>query len=246
MSVLHIKLQNAHLVKHYQKGMQRLLELPIKFGEDCSQNKHNEFFAYLSTLGGGLVGGDSYFQCFEVENTKATLQSQSNQKIYKGASTLNTKIKVDDNSILVFHNDANIFYKNSDFKSKACVFAQENSKLFYLDGGYLGYANGDFKASMLFRLYINNKLALNDVFSYEDKTNLLSLYSYEYFYTIIIRANIQIESLHNDEIIMHTSTINDNQIVRILAKDNDIALKHINKIKLKFLQGVDMNVVITR
>lgn len=233
MNILDISLKNGKLNKHYQQGMQRLLELPIKYAKEYNGN---EFFAYISTLGGGLVGGDSYTQSFELFNTKASLNSQSNQKIYKGHSKLNTKINIDANSSLIFHNDANIFYKDSDFLSKTIIFAKKNSKMFYLDGGFSGYSGGEFNANMICRLYIDSKLSLNDVFDYKNINNVNLFYKYEYFYTIVIRGVDEVSIINEEKIISYASSLNDNIIVRILAKDNDLAMKYVNDLKEHFLR----------
>lgn len=237
MNILNITLKNGKLNKHYQQGMQRLLELPIKYAKEYNGN---EFFAYISTLGGGLVDKDEYFQSFDLIDTNATLNSQSNQKIYKGYSKLNTKINIDTNSSLIFHNDANIFYKNSNFKSKSIIFAEKNSKIFYLDGGFLGYSEGEFNANMICRLYIDSKLSLNDNFNYKHINNVNLFYKYQYFYTIIIRGIKEIATINEKDIISYTSSLNDNVIVRILANDNDRAMEYINDLKNHFLKGVNM------
>ncbi|CAM2794125.1 urease accessory protein UreD [Helicobacter burdigaliensis] len=238
MNALKIKIQEGFLKEHYQQGMQRLMQVPIYGGETCNDK---EFFAYISTLGGGLVGGDSYFQEISLLDSKATLNSQSNQKIYKGNSTLQTRIVVDEKSALVFHNDANIFYAKSDFKSKTSMFAKKDSKFFYLDGGFIGYSLGDFKANMHFRLFIDSKLVLNDVFNYFCKKNIHLFLEYEYFYTIFIRGLEEIPSINEKNIKAYASNLKDNLVVRVLSNNQGEAIEYINALKRYFVKGVKMN-----
>lgn len=243
MNVLDIKLIDNKLVKHYQYGMLKLLSVPVNYGMDCLDN---EFFAYISTLGGGLVEGDKYEQNFVLDNTKAVISSQSCQKVYKGKSTLKTKINLANNSKFVFHNDANIFYPNSDFTSSNTIFLDKNSKLFFVDGGFLGYAEGNFRANMQFRLYINSKLALNDVFCYESKNDLQSLYKHEYFYNVIIYDDLEFETIHKPNIKAHASKVNEVIIIRILSDNNGEAIKYMNNIKNSFLTKSNMTLTSTR
>lgn len=237
MNILKIKLQEGALKEHYQSGMQRLLQVPI-CGERLSEN---EFFAYISTLGGGLVSGDTYRQEIALFNSKVMLNSQSNQKIYKGHSILESKIHLDENSSLVFHNDANIFYAKSDFLSQTSLFAKKDSKFFYLDGGFIGYSLGDFKAKMNFRLFIESRLILNDAFCYFSPKNLHLLLEYEYFYTIFIRGLDEVPHKNEKNLKAYASKIKDNLIVRILSNNQDGALEYINALKRYFVKGVNMN-----
>lgn len=243
MSVLRIRLQDGIVREHYQRGMQRMMEVPVTYGTNQLGVSGKEFFAYLSTLGGGLVGGDSYEQSFVVQNTKASINSQSSQKIYKGSSRLDTKITVDKDSTLVYHNDANIFYKKSDFISKSILFLDSQSKLFYLDGGFLGYAEADFSANMSFRLYLDYKLSINDVFFYKSRENLNLFFRHDYFYTVVMRGAPEFETIYNDNLKSYVSTIDGTTVVRVLADDNDIAMKYIESIKNKFLQQEDMKII---
>ncbi|MBT0878011.1 MULTISPECIES: urease accessory protein UreD [unclassified Campylobacter] len=243
MSLLKITLENNHLKEHYQQGMQRLIQVPTRFGED---SENEDFFAYLSTLGGGFVNQDNYAQSFKLVNSKATLSSQSNQKIYKGTSSLKTNIELDNNSILVFHNDANIFYQNSNFSSKTTIFMNDNSRLFYLDGGFLGYANSQFKAKLSLRIFINNKLSINDIFYYNSNSSLNSLYNHNYFYTLIIKGDVEFKTIHNENLKAHSSIINNTNIIRISSDDNDLAMKYINDIKSNFLHKGGMKLILAR
>lgn len=244
MSILRVRLENGILTENYKSGMQKILPLPIRYGSDYDVKKEREFFAYLTTLGGGLVNGDEYFQCFELKNTKGAIRSQSNQKVYKGKSKLKTKLFVDDASVLVFHNDANIFYPCSDFYSQTKVFTNKNAKLFYLDGGYIGYANGEFSANMNFRLYVDGKINLNDTFCYNyNRNNLNCLLKHEYFYTVFIRDNISLPDIQTEKLKAHTSVMGENIIVRIASDDNDIAISYIEKIKKEFLQNNKMTLL---
>lgn len=234
MSVLKASIKDGTLHYHYQRGMLRLLELPTEYAK--AHFEKSEFFAYISTLGGGMVKGDNYLQDFKFENSKAILSSQSNQKIYKGSSNLTTKISLDESSKLVFHNDANIFYKNSDFSSKTTIFVKNGGKFFYLDGGFIGYSGGEFTSNLTLRIYIDSKLALNDNFCYENKRDLNALFEYEYFYTITMSYAPTLQSISTNDIKAYASSINGITMVRIIANDNDIANDYINEIKFNFLK----------
>lgn len=244
MSILRVQLENGVLTENYKVGMQKMLPIPIRYSSDYDRSKDKEFFAYLTTLGGGFVNGDDYFQSFTLKNTKGAIRSQSNQKIYKGSSKLTTQLYVDEHSVLMFHNDANIFYPNSNFYSQTKLFAKKGSKFFYLDGGFIGYADGLFSANMNLRIYIDGKLSLNDVFTYNyDKAFLNSFFNYEYFYTIIIRENMDIPSVHTDKLKAHVSVLDETRIIRIVSDNNDIAIKYIEEIKAKFLQQNEMTLI---
>lgn len=242
MSILRVRLENGVLAENYKVGMQKIMPLPIIYGPSISEQK--EFFGYLTTLGGGMVNGDEYFQSFTFNNTKGAIRSQSNQKIYKGTSTFKTRLEMDENSVLVFHNDANIFYPNANFYSQTKLFAKKNSKIFYLDGGFIGYADGQFSSNMSFRLYLDGKISLNDVFTYDyNKTQLNGLFQHEYFYTVIIRDDMEVANVHTDKLKAHGSKIGENIIVRIATDDNDIAMKYIEEIKVKFLTKNNMTLI---
>lgn len=244
MSILRVKLENGILTENFKFGMQKMLPLPIRYNLNYDSKENREFFAYLTTLGGGLVNGDEYLQSFILKNTKGAIRSQSNQKVYKGKSKLKTKLSVDDNSVLVFHNDANIFYPNSDFYSQTKIFANKNTKFFYLDGGYIGYANGCFSANMSFRLYIDGKIILNDVFSYNyNRTHLNSLLTHEYFYTIFVREDIYLPNIQTEKLKIYSSVLGGNVIIRIASDDNDIAIEHIEQIKKEFLKKNKMTLI---
>lgn len=238
MSILRIKLEDGILKEHYQHGMQRLLELPISYYEDSSNKIPNGFFAYLTTLGGGLVGGDDYFQSFDIKNTTAIFSSQSNQKTFKGKSRLISRINLDENSKLIFFNDANIFYENADFMSTTKIFCKKDSKFFYLDGGYTGYANNNFKADIKLKIYENSKLVLNDVFDYQNISNLNSLFKHKFFYTLVIKDSPLITSIMNDNLKAFSTGIDEITIVRVAGDDNDLAKKYINEIQHNFLKEV--------
>lgn len=244
MSILRVKLNNGVLTENFKFGMQKMLPLPIRYNLNNKSKENREFFAYLTTLGGGLVNGDEYFQSFELKNTKGAIRSQSNQKIYKGKSKIRTELSVDNNSVLVFHNDVNIFYPNSDFYSQTKIFANKNTKFFYMDGGYIGYANGDFSAKMTFRLYIDGKIIINDVFSYNyNKSHLNSLLNHEYFYTVFIRENINLPNIQTEKLKAHASIMDENIIVRLASDDNDIAINYIEQIKKEFLKKNKMTLI---
>lgn len=245
VNVLNIKLIKNKLVEHYQYGMLKLLRVPVNYGVNCP-DEDSEFFAYISALGGGLAEGDKYNQSFTLEDAKAVINSQSSQKIYKGSSRVNTKINLKGNSSFVFHNDANIFYPNSNFTSKNTIFLDKDSKLFFLDGGFLGYAEGNFRANMYLRLYIDSKLVLNDVFCYESKEDLQSLYKHEYFYNAIMVGDVEFETLHKPNIKAHASKINKVTIIRILSDSNDEAIRYINNIKNSFLTKSNMTLTSIR
>lgn len=233
MNELRIKIENGSLTHHFQKGLLRLIQLPKEFNKNPSDNK---FFAYLSTLGGGIVNKDEYLQDFSIENTNATISSQSNQKIYKGKSKFISKIKLDDASKFIFHNDANIFYKNSDFFQKTSIFLQKNSKLFYLDGGFIGYCNGEFKANTILQIFINSNLKINDNFYYQTKQDLNLFFKYEYFYNIAIVGNCDIININNENIKAFASKIENITIIRIASNDNDVAMKYIDNLKINFIK----------
>ncbi|ASM38057.1 MAG: urease accessory protein UreD [Campylobacter sputorum] len=235
MSVLKTILKDGNLTHHYQRGMLRLLELPVEYGADLKASD-NRFFAYLSTLGGGLVGGDTYLQEFKILNTDALICSQSNQKVYKGSSLLTNKITLDKSSKLVFHNDANIFYKDSNFKSKTTIFLNSGARLFYLDGGFIGYCSGEFKANLILRIFVDSKLRLNDNFFYHTKENLSLFYNYEYFYNITIVGKHSIQNINDENIKLFASSIKDITTVRIVSNDNDLAMRHINNLKTNFIK----------
>lgn len=244
MSILRVKLKNGILTDNFKVGMQKMLPLPVRHKMNYDSGENREFFAYLTTLGGGLVNGDEYFQSFELKNTKGAIRSQSNQKIYKGKSKLKTKLSVDDSSVLVFHNDANIFYPNADYYSQTKLFAKKNTRFFYLDGGYIGYANGYFSANMSFRLYIDGKITINDVFSYDyNRKHLNSFLNHEYFYTVFIRDEISLPDVQSEKLKAHSSIIDKNIIVRIASDDNDIALNYIEQIKIEFLRKNKMTLI---
>lgn len=244
MSILRIKLENGILTENFKFGMQKMLPIPIRYNLNYDSKENREFFAYLTTLGGGLVNGDEYFQSFILKNTKGAIRSQSNQKIYKGKSKLKTKLSVDNDSVLVFHNDINIFYPNSDFYSQTKIFANKNTKFFYIDGGYIGYANGDFSANISFRLYIDSKIIINDIFSYNyNRRHLNSLLSHEYFYTIFIREDINLLNIQTEKLKSYASIIDGNIIIRIASDDNDIAIDYIENIKKEFLKKNNMTLI---
>lgn len=245
MNILKIKLVKSRLVEHYQYGMLKLLRVPVNYGVDCA-DEDSEFFAYISTLGGGLLEGDKYEQSFTLDNAKSVISSQSSQKIYKGSSCVNTKIDLKNNASFVFHNDANIFYPNANFTSKSTINLSKDSKLFYVDGGFLGYSEGNFKSYMGLKIYIDSKLALNDVFYYDSKSSVQSLYQHEYFYNIIVYADIKIEEIQEEHIKAHSSKINGITIVRILSDNNGEAIKYINSIKESFLKQSNMTLTSIR
>ncbi|WP_267523804.1 urease accessory protein UreD [Campylobacter sp. MG1] len=225
MNTLKITLYDNKLKNNFQLGMTRLLEVP------CYDDM---FFAYLITLGGGLVDKDMYELDFELLNSKAYLSSQSNQKIYKGKQKLNTKITLN-NSSLIFHNDANIFYEDANFNSTSTIYFDSLSKFIYIDGGFIGYSKAKFKANLRLKLFINYKLIFNDNFIYENINSLLSNLNYEYFYNLILNENIDIKEIFNENIIITHSNINNILIVRILSNSNDLAMSYINDIKQEFL-----------
>lgn len=244
MSILRVKLENGILTENFKFGMQKMLPLPIRYGSNYDVKEDGEFFAYITTLGGGLVNGDEYFQSFELKNTKGAIRSQSNQKVYKGSSKLKTKLSVDNNSVLVFHNDANIFYPNSNFYSQTKLFANKNSKFFYIDGGYIGYANGGFSTNMNFRLYVDGKIILNDTFFYNyNRNHLNSLLNHEYFYTIYIREVLNLPNIQTEKLKAYASIMGENIIIRVASDDNDIAIGYIEKIKKEFLQKNKMTLI---
>lgn len=244
MSILRVKLENGVLTENYKVGMQKMLPLPIRYSSDFDRRQEREFFAYLTTLGGGLVNGDEYFQSFTLNNTKGAIRSQSNQKVYKGKSAFKTRLTADENSVLVFHNDANIFYPNSNFYSQTKLFCKKETKVFYLDGGFIGYAEGQFSANMNFRMYVDSKLCLNDVFAYDyNSAALNSLFNHDYFYTVIIRDELELPCIQEESLKAHFSQIGENMIIRIASDDNDIAMKYIEEIKMKFLQKNQMTLI---
>lgn len=244
MNILRIKLEKSVLREHYQYGMLKLFEVPVNHGHYIKGD--TEFFAYISTLGGGLVDKESYKQNFKLIDSKAVINSQANQKIYKGNSSVETKIELDNNSCFVFHNDANIFYPNSNFISENAIFAKKQSKLFVVDGGFVGYADGDFSAKLSLKLFIDYKLALYDNFCYHSRDNLNALYRHDYFYTLVIRGAPEINSIQEKDIKAHASTIDETTIVRILSNDNGLAIDYINSIKNSFLQQEGMTLKSTR
>lgn len=244
MTILRVQLENGVLTENYKVGMQKMLPLPIRYASDFDRDQEREFFAYLTTLGGGFVNGDDYFQSFTLNNTKAAIRSQSNQKVYKGTSQLTTRLYLDESSVLMFHNDANIFYPTANFYSQTKLFAKQDSKFFYLDGGFIGYAEGQFSANLTLRVYIDGKLWLNDVFAYNyDETFLNSLFNHQYFYTVVIRENMEIPSVHNDQLKAHVSTMGNMNIIRIASDSNDIAMKYIEEIKVVFLTQNEMTLI---
>lgn len=244
MSILRVKLENGILTENFKFGMQKILPLPIRYGSNYDAKEDREFFAYLTTLGGGLVNGDQYFQSFELKNTKGAIHSQSNQKVYKGNSKLKTKLSVDTDSVLVYHNDANIFYPNSNFYSQTKLFVNKSAKFFYMDGGYIGYANGRFSANMSFRLYVDGKIILNDSFFYNyNRNHLNSLLNHEYFYTIFIREDLNPPNIQTENLKAHASVMGENIIVRVASDDNDIAIGYIEQIKKEFLRKNKMTLI---
>lgn len=244
MSILKVKLENGILAENFKFGMQKIMPLPVRYGSNYDAIEDREFFAYLTTLGGGLVNGDEVSQSFEFKNTKGAIRSQSNQKVYKGSSKLKTKLSVDNSSVLVFHNDANIFYPNSNFYSQTKLFANKNAKFFYMDGGYIGYANGEFSANMNFRLYVDGKITLNDTFFYNhNKSHLNSLLNHEYFYTIFIREELNLPNIQTEKLKAYASIMGKNIIVRVASDDNDIAIGYIERIKKEFLQKNKMTLI---
>lgn len=243
MNILRLGFENGALTEHYQYGMLKLLPVPVNYGVDCADK---EFFAYISSLGGGLLEGDKYTQSFKLINSKAVISSQSSQKIYKGNSKIETKIDLDDKSSFVFHNDANVFYPNAHFTNKTKIFIKRNSRLFYVDGGFIGYAKGNFAADMSLRLYIDYKLALNDVFYYRNTNNLNALYNHEYFYSVVISGGCDVEHIHEEHLKSHSSTIDGVTILRVLADNNGEAIKYINSIKGKWLQDSKMTLMSIR
>lgn len=231
MSYLKAKIDNGILKQHYQKGALRLLEIPVK----DEYNNENQFFAFLSTLGGGMVDKDDYKQDFFISNSKSSIYSQSNQKIYKGFSSLKTTLDIKEGSSLVYHNDANIFYTNSNFISETKINISNDSNLFFLDGGYTGYAKDIFNCTMLTKIYKDYKLLYNDVFDYRIKKNLSLFFNFDYFYTILIKGGIDIINIYNSNLVANSSQIKDLSIVRIMSNDNDIAMNYINNIKQNFI-----------
>lgn len=244
MNVLRIVLEKKVLKEHYQHGMLKLFEVPVNYGHVYEESP--EFFAYISTLGGGLANNDSYEQNFTLIDSKAVINSQASQKIYKGNSLIDTRIQLDNKSCFVFHNDANIFYPNSNFISKTTIFAKKNSRLFIVDGGFIGYAKGNFIARLGLRLFIDYKLALNDNFCYYSRDDLNALYEHEYFYTLLIRNAPKFTLVQEDNLKAHASTINGTTIVRILSNSNGLAINYINNIKNSFLQQENMSLISTR
>lgn len=243
MNILRLGFENGALIEHYQYGMLKLLPVPVNYGMDCSDK---EFFAYISSLGGGLLEGDKYTQSFRLVNSKAVISSQSSQKIYKGSSIVETKIDLDSNSSFVFHNDANVFYPNAYFTNKTKIFLKNGGRLFYVDGGFIGYAKGEFAANMSLRLYVDYRLALNDVFYYRDICNLNAMYNHEYFYTVIISGKCSIENIQSERLKSHASEINGITVLRVLADNNGEAIKYINGIKSKWLQDSNMSLMSIR
>lgn len=236
MSVLKTTIKDGALKEHYQKGALRLISLPVDYGKARDEDD-NRFFAYLSTLGGGLVGGDNYSQNFKMENSNAVLSSQSNQKVYKGASKLKTLINLDERSKLLFYNHANIFYKDADFSSKTTIFCQSGAQLFYLDGGFIGYADACFKANMSLRIYINSSLKLNDLFHYDSRQNLNSFFNYEYFYTlVIVNEELDIPDVDESDLKAFSSKIDKVTVLRVVSSKNDSAMNYIDELKNQFLK----------
>lgn len=244
MNRLCIKLENKSLKEHYQSGMLKLFEVPVNHGHLYEENP--EFFGYISTLGGGLANEDSLEQSFSLTNSKAVISSQASQKIYKGSSFIKTKIEIDSNSSFVFHNDANIFYPNSNFLSNTIIFAKENSKFFIVDGGFSGYANGNFKANLALKLFINHKLALYDNFSYRQLEDINAFFTHQYFYTILLRSDIQFDSINEENLKAYASSINETTVIRVFSDNNGLAIDYINHIKNSFLKQEEMSLISTR
>lgn len=224
MNILNIELSKNLLKKHYQSGLLKLLRVG-----------YNEFFAYISTLGGGLTNKESYDLKISLEKSKAELYSQSSQKIYEGYSKIKTTINLSDNSTLVYQNDPNIFYANSHLSTNTSIFLDKSSKIFYTDGGYAGYSKGDFKLSSILRIFINSKLALNDVFNYDK--NLSAFYNYLYFYNVLIYGKNYDVFLDEANLKVCSNNINDVNIIRIIANHNDLAMDYINELRNEFLRS---------
>lgn len=236
MSILRTTIKNGSLKEHYQRGSLRLISLPVDYGSKLAKDD-NRFFAYLSTLGGGLFDGDDYLQKFNVINSDATLSSQSNQKIYKGSSRLKTVILLDEKSRLVFYNHANIFYEESNLDSKVAIFYKKGASLFYLDGGFIGYANAKCRARMSLRIYENYRLKLNDLFWYKERLNLNGFFDYDYFYAIIIICNeFEIPEVNERNLKAFSSRIDNLTMIRVASNNNDIAMSYIDEIKMKFIK----------
>lgn len=182
---------------------------------------------YLITLGGGMCNNDEHFLNMSFSNNaKIMLSSQGHQKIFKGSSKMQIDLKLD-NSSVIYLNDANIFYANSNYTQESSIKLR-NSKIFYSDGVLYSYANKDFLANLNTRLYLDDELILDEVFYHSKDFSNFIFKDYEYSFSLIISCDKQdelrtkIKARNSKEFKTGISFLNDLAFVKIACCDNDL------------------------